>query len=97
MSWEMPDMPFSPEFFHKRSEIVVHAHLLFRHEIERDARVDLSAAGAHRKPVERGEPHGRGDCAPVMDGAHRGAVAEMGDDDGFARDLRRDRAQLLAR
>src|SRR4029077_3977524 len=72
----------------------IRAHLLFGHEIKHDARIDLPAAGAHGEPVERGEPHCRGDRAPVMDRAHRSAIAEMGDDHVLSRDLWGYRAQL---
>ena len=69
------------------------AHLLLGHQIEQHARIELAAARAHRQAVERGEAHGRGDRAAVLDRAHRGAVAEMGDDHVLARDLGRDLLQ----
>ena len=62
------------------------AHALLRDQVEHDAGIELARARAHRQAVERGEAHGALDAAAVAKRAHRGAAAEMGDDDAAARD-----------
>ena len=69
------------------------AHAPLRDQVEDDARVELAGAGAHRQAVERGEAHGAFDAAAFEKRAHRGAAAEMGDDDAAACDFWRDLAQ----
>src|SRR5712671_77536 len=39
-------------------------HPLLLNEVEHDAGIEFAAAGAHRQPVERGEPHRRCDRGP---------------------------------
>ncbi len=82
-------MPLRPELLVEEVRDLLGGHLLVGHQIEQHARVELAAARAHRQAVERGEAHGRGHRSPVLDRAHRGAVAEMRDDHVLARDLRR--------
>ena len=48
-------------------------------QVEDDAGVELAGAGAHRQAVDGGEAHRAVDAAPVMEGAQRGAGAQMAD------------------
>ena len=63
------------------------AHAFLVDQIEHDAGIDLARPRAHRQAVERGEAHRAFDAAAVRERAHRGAAAEMGDDDPAVRDL----------
>jgi hypothetical protein len=49
-------------------------------KVEDDARVERAGASPHRQAVDRGETHRGGDALSPINGAHAGAVAEMGDD-----------------
>ena len=61
--------------------------------MQHHARIEVARAGAHHQPVERGEPHGRIDAAPVRHGAEAGAVAEMRGDHPPGGEPRRQDAQ----
>ena len=50
-------------------------------QIQGDGRVDVAAAGAHDQPFQRREAHGGVDGDAVLDGGHRGAVAQVAGDD----------------
>src|SRR5262249_8296017 len=52
-------------------------HTLFRSEIKYHAGINLARPRAHRQAVQRGKAHGAFDAVPALDGAHRGAAAEM--------------------
>ena len=71
-------------------------HLLGRdplaHEPEHKAGVDAARARRHDEPLERREPHGRVDGAPVADRRERRAGAEVA-----AHEARRRRAEQVSR
>ena len=71
-------------------------HALLFDQVQDDARIELARAGAHRQAVERREAHRRLDAAAACERAHRGAAAEMRDDDAAGGDLRRDLGQAWA-
>ena len=90
MSLLTPDRPFKAavaieEILHLRRR-----HPLFGDQIEHDAGIDLARSRSHREPVERSKAHGALDALAVLDRAHRGAAAEMGDDHASPGDLGRD-------
>ena len=68
---------------------LVRRHPLLLKEIQHHARVQLAATGTHRQPVERGEPHCRGNRNPVPHCASRAAIAEMRHDDATLGNFRR--------
>ena len=67
----------------------VGVHAVRPDQMQHDARIEGAAAGAHGQPVERGEAHGAVHGAAVLDRAHAGAAAEMGDHHSAGSDLRR--------
>src|SRR5260370_16100465 len=76
-------------------------HPLVLKEIKNDAGIERAGARSHRKAVDGRKPHGAGKASPVVDGAHAGAVAEMGDDElavyAVRRDLRQRRDDVFVR
>ena len=70
-----------------------HSHLVDQEE--HDSGIKLTWPGAHGQPVERRESHGTFHAASAKQGAHRGAAAQMGNDNAPARQVRRDLRQAL--
>ena len=60
-------------------------HTLMLQQVQNDAGIERAGARSHGQAVDGGEPHGAGDAAAVLDRAHAGAVAEMGDDEPVPR------------
>lgn len=50
-------------------------------KVQDHARVEIAAARSHRKPVEGGKSHRRGDAVPTAQRAEARTVAQMGGDD----------------
>ena len=93
MSFETPDRPFRPDVVVEEAGDLGGGHALRLDQVQDDAGVELAGAGAHREAVEGGEAHRALDAHAVGHRAHRGAAAEVGDDDAAAGDLGRDLAQ----
>ena len=70
-------------------------HALFLDQVQDDPGVELARAGAHRQAVERREAHRALDAPARQHRAHRGAAAEVGDDDAPAGGLRRHLGQAV--
>ena len=58
-------------------------------QIQDHAGIEGARPRTHRQTVDRGKAHGAGDASPAVDGAHAGAIAEMGHDELAARTFRR--------
>ena len=54
--------------------------LLFAHQIDQNARIEIAAARAHDHPAGWGQSHAGVDRFAVFDRGNAGAIAEMGDD-----------------
>ena len=67
----------------------VRRHPLLLDQVQHHTGIELAAAGAHRQPVERGEPHRRCDRDPASHRASRAAIAEMRYDHPAVGDLGR--------
>jgi hypothetical protein len=65
-------------------------HAALALQVEKYAGIDRPAARTHHHPIEWREPHGGIDAAAVAHRAEAGAAAEMGNDNPFAGEIRRD-------
>lgn len=99
MSLDGPDTLRNPDFSGISFSTSVHALVL--QQIENDAGVERTRPRSHHQSVHRAKSHRRGDAAPVLDRAHAGAIAEMGDDQPAAgiigHDLRQCRDNVFVR
>ena len=84
---------FEPAIVVEQALRLLRAHALLLNEVEHNARIDLAGAGAHRQSIERRKAHRALDALPVLQRAHGGAAAQMGHDDPFLRNVRRNLRQ----
>src|SRR5262249_40184834 len=90
-----PGESFKPAFAIEHRLYLGSGHLFFFEEIENDTRIDLARPRAHWQTIERSEPHGALNAAPIEQSAHRTAAAEMRNNHPSARDVRQNLLQAV--
>jgi hypothetical protein len=74
----MAEIPRRPERLSTSSYCRI--ELLFTHQINQNAWIEIAAARAHDHAAARGQSHARVDRFTGFDRGDAGAIAEMGDD-----------------
>ena len=80
MSDETPETPSKPECIIERVVELIGVQAFLPQQVHEDARVNTAAAGAHHQALQRREAHRGIDAEAMAYRRHRGAVAQVGND-----------------